>query len=87
MRQQLHPGQYVTVNAFRGKRPTVTVVEDRGDVVLICKPEEYDRARSENRIPVSIGFHREDIIETETAKKDIASESLLTEHRGSKAGD
>lgn len=86
MRQQLQPGQQVTVIAFRGRQPTVTVVEDRGDVVLICKPEEYSAAKAGNRIPASVGFHREDVIDPATTKKDMSSESAV-EHRGSKAGD
>ena len=84
MRQQLQPGQQVTVNAFRGRQSTVIVVEDRGDVVLICKPDEYNSAKAEKRAPVSVGFHREDVIEA--IRKGVASEAPA-EYRGSRAGD
>lgn len=39
-----------------------TIVKDIGEVVLICRAEEYDLARSENRSPVSVGFKKVDII-------------------------
>lgn len=50
------------VNAYGGRKPRVIVVEDRGDVVLICKPQEFESARVENREPASVGFHREDVM-------------------------
>ncbi len=50
------------VNAYGGKQPYVTVVEDRGDVVLICKPREFEDALAENREPVCVGFHKKDVI-------------------------
>jgi hypothetical protein len=62
MAVQLKRGQQVNVNAYGGKRPRVTVVEDRGDVVLICKPQEFEAAQVENRETASIGFRKEDII-------------------------
>ena len=73
MEQQLHPGQQVTVNAFRGKRPVVTVVDDRGDVVLVCKSEEYAEAMAEGRAPIAVGFHREDVLEVVMIPKKSAS--------------
>ena len=62
MEAQLQRGQQVRVNAYGGKQPFVTVVEDRGDVVLICKPLEFERALAEHRDPASIGFHKKDVI-------------------------
>jgi hypothetical protein len=89
MSTQLQPGQQVTVNAFGGKRPSVIVVEDRGNVVMICKPSEFERAKVENRVPVAVGFHREDVAVEPSqaiARKEVVSEKP-TEVRGSKAGD
>lgn len=82
MEQQLQPGQCVTVNAFGGKRPSVIVVEDRGDVVLVCKPQEFEAARAENRAPAAVGFHREDVV----LAKGVSSEAGHINPR-SKAGD
>lgn len=87
MVQQLQPGQQITVNSFPGKRPTVTVVEDRGDVVLICKPSEYANALTENRSPISVGFHREDILEVMAMPKKSVSSESTARHQGSMAGD
>jgi len=62
METKLLYGQQVAVSAYGGRHPIVSVVEDRGDVVLICKPEELSAAKSENRPPRSVGFHRDDVI-------------------------
>jgi hypothetical protein len=62
MDTQLQRGQQVRVNAYGGKQPNVIVVEDRGDVVLICKPQEFESARIENREPMAVGFRKEDVI-------------------------
>jgi hypothetical protein len=61
MDTQLQPGQQVTVNAFGGKKLSRVVVEDRGNVVLICKPEEFELARIQGRSAVSVGFHPADV--------------------------
>jgi hypothetical protein len=62
MKQELQRGQRVRVNAFGGKRPIVIVVEDRENVVLICKPEEYERALAEQRDPITVGFRKDDVV-------------------------
>lgn len=61
MDKQFQRGQLVTANAFGGKLLSMIVVEDCGNVVLICKPEEFERAQREDRQPISVGFHKEDI--------------------------
>jgi hypothetical protein len=66
MNKQLHPGQRITVNAYGGKRISRIVVQDLNHVVLICKQEEFERARTENRPPISVGFHREDVVQLES---------------------
>jgi hypothetical protein len=88
MGTQLQPGQQVTVNAFGGKRPSVIVVEDRGDVVLVCKPSEFQQAKLENRHPLAVGFHREDVIEqVKNERKGVSSERPMDTRRDSMAGD
>lgn len=62
MSRQFQPGQQITVNAYGGKKPIVTVVKDLGDTVLICRPEEFDKAKLQKRPPLTIGLHREDIV-------------------------
>jgi len=82
MAMQLQRGQQVRVNAYGGKQPSVIVVEDRGDVVLICKPQEFEAARTEKREPISVGFHKEDVLLPKGASSEIGAE-----HAKSKAGD
>jgi hypothetical protein len=82
MAMQLQRGQQVRVNAYGGKQPCVIVVEDRGDVVLICKPQEFEAARTEKREPVSVGFHKEDILFPKSASSELGDENAR-----SKAGD
>lgn len=62
MNEQLKSGQRVTVNSFGGKKLLRVVVEDRSATILICKPEEFDRAKAENRRPVAVGFPRQDVM-------------------------
>jgi len=61
MEEKLLSGQRVTVNAFGGKQLSRIVVEDIGQTVLICKLEEFDRAKAEGRPPVYIGFPKSDV--------------------------
>jgi len=61
MDKQFQSGQQVTANAYGGKKLSRTVVEDRGEVVLICQQEEFQRARAEGRTPVAVGFPKKEI--------------------------
>jgi hypothetical protein len=65
MDEQLQPGQRVILNAYGGNKISRVVVQDLRSVVMICKQEEYDRATAENRPPISIGFHRMDVLQIE----------------------
>ena len=38
------------------------VIEDLGNVILVCRVEEYERAQIEAREPVTIGFKRSDVV-------------------------
>lgn len=90
MATYLERGTRVIVNAYGGKRPYVIVVEDRGDVVLICKPSEFESATAENRQPMAVGFHREDILvegeDQSIPKKHPERQNSSADH-SSKAGD
>jgi hypothetical protein len=58
----MRDGDLVRVKAYGGEELVRRLVEVRGDVVLICRDEEYEAARREGRHPVCVGFHKEDII-------------------------
>ena len=55
-------GEQVTLRAFRGQEIIRTVVRDLGEVIMICKPEEFAAANAEKREPVSVGFPKTAII-------------------------
>ncbi len=56
-------GQVVTVRLYGGGTAQRRVVEDKGNVVVICAEEEYVGAKRECREPVGLGFPREDVLE------------------------
>jgi hypothetical protein len=56
-------GQQVTLAAFGGKNIVRTVVKDLGDVLLICKPEEFAAAEAESREPISVGFPKSAVVD------------------------
>lgn len=55
-------GNTLTLSSSTGVIERV-LVKDLGDVVLICRKEEYQRAALEHRDPVTMAFPRADIIE------------------------
>jgi hypothetical protein len=56
-------GQVVTLQSSAGPIQRV-VVADLGNVILVCRQEEYQQAKSEAREPATIGFKRGDIVTT-----------------------
>ena len=60
----MRKGQTVTVVNFEGKELTMRVAGVIGDVVLICKEEEFRSAERERREPRSAGFKKEWVKET-----------------------
>jgi hypothetical protein len=61
MEQKIEQGQEVTLLSNQGVIKRL-VVEDLGEVLLVCLPEEYARARREGRKPMAVGFKRSDLI-------------------------
>jgi hypothetical protein len=59
MKPELEKGQRVTVDTFGGAKAEKIVVEDLGETVLICRPEEFEAAKAQNRAPISIAFRKE----------------------------
>jgi alpha-D-ribose 1-methylphosphonate 5-phosphate C-P lyase len=58
---QLPRGQAVRLSSAQGEVDRV-VVEDRGDVVFVCREDEYEAAQKEGRQPIMVGFKRHDIV-------------------------
>lgn len=61
MNTKYQSGQVVRLMSGAGEIERV-VVSDLGEVLLICRREEYELARAENRVPARIGFRRTDVI-------------------------
>ena len=59
--EKFEQGQAVTLLSCSGVIDRI-VVEDLGAVILICRPEEYERASTEGRDPVSVGFKKTYVI-------------------------
>ena len=55
-------GQEVTLNSSNGAI-TLIVVEDLGETILVCRPDEFERASAERRSPVAVGFKKIDIMQ------------------------
>lgn len=54
-------GQVVTLDARFGEIQRV-IVEDLGQILLVCRKDEFQAAEKEGRIPIAIGFPKEAII-------------------------
>jgi hypothetical protein len=54
----------VTVVQYGGTIAEKILVEDRGEVLLVTTEAEWRAAERENRLPVSVGFRREYLVES-----------------------
>ncbi len=61
-------GTMVTALLYGGGRCQRRVVCDKGDVIVICSEDEYQRAQTEGREPSGVGFPRADIIDSKDVK-------------------
>ena len=64
-------GQQVKLIADRDEVITRTIVSVDNDVYFVCKSEEFEAAKMENREPICIGFRREYVLrETVLSRHD-----------------
>lgn len=61
MVKQVHVGQSVTLRSALGDI-TRTVAEISGDVVAVCRNEDYLRAKQKGLQPVTVGFPLTDVV-------------------------
>jgi len=54
-------GQLVTLRSSQGQIQRI-LVKDLGEMVLICRAEEYAAAKQEGREPITMAFPRQDLI-------------------------
>jgi hypothetical protein len=60
-------GTRIYLNSSRGKIERV-LVKELGEVVLVCRKEEWDRAKGAGQEPTAVGFKRADLIQMQKAK-------------------
>jgi hypothetical protein len=56
--------QMVTLNSSQGEICRA-VVEDLGEILVVCRVEELNAARREGRKPTVVGFKRTSVIDSE----------------------
>ena len=52
----------VTVVEYGGKHVEKVLVEDKGDVLLVTTPQEWNDSQRESREPIVVGFRREYLV-------------------------
>lgn len=60
MRHQISVGKEVTLSSALGNIKRI-VASVHGDILLVCRTEEYEAARLEDREPVCAGFRVSDV--------------------------
>jgi len=55
-------GMIIEVSAFRGARLKRRVVEIIDRTIYVCKEEEWESAKQQNREPTAVGFPLKDVI-------------------------
>jgi hypothetical protein len=62
MNPQAKAGKEVSLISCGDKVISRVIVSVEGDVYFVCKKEEFETARRENREPVCIGFRKEYVL-------------------------
>lgn len=57
----MHDGNEVTVIDYAGNRLKRILVSLEHNVAFVCKSEEFELARKENREPICMGFMVDDL--------------------------
>ena len=52
----MKPGQEIKVRAYGGEELVRVLVRLEKDTVVVCRPDEYEKARAEKREPAGVGF-------------------------------
>jgi hypothetical protein len=65
MQHQIQPGDHIHLRAYGSEIIERVVVKADDEVVYVCRPSELEQATHENRAPMSIGFKRSAILQSE----------------------
>jgi hypothetical protein len=58
---EMEAGERVQVTEYGGRKLIRRVVADRGESIVVCSEEEYERANGKGRKPDGIGFPKQSI--------------------------
>jgi hypothetical protein len=59
----MKPGQIVKLRAYGGEELLRRVIRQDNGLLVVCSPEEYEKAHREKREPVGVGFRTKDVID------------------------
>jgi hypothetical protein len=59
----MKPGQMVKLRAYGGKELARRVIRLEKDIIIVCRPDEYEIARLQGREPIGVGFHVTDVVD------------------------
>ena len=60
--EQITEGARVRLAAYGGEEIVRRVVDIQQDVIMVCKEEEFERAKAEGRRPVAVGFQHQYVL-------------------------
>ena len=74
----MRQGDLVRLMGYNRQELVRRLVAVNGDILLICREEEYEAARRQQRDPVCVGFRRQDLISHQgapvSAGQDVSKE-------------
>ena len=59
----MKPGQTIKLRGYGNEELVRYVVRLEKDTVVVCRVDEYEKAQSEGREPVCVGFHIGDVLD------------------------
>ena len=58
----MNVGQIVRLRTYGNKEVAMRLLRQDKETLIVCQPEEYERAINEKREPRSVGFHKKYLI-------------------------
>ena len=55
-------GQLIKLRAYGGEEIIRHVIRLDNDIIVVCRPDEYEKANLEGREPIGVGFKLKDVI-------------------------
>jgi len=61
----MKPGQMVKLRGYGNEELVRRVLRLDKDIVVVCRQDEYEKAQSERREPLGVGFHISEVLNAE----------------------